>query len=92
MASVGASGAYYIACGTDRIVANPGTLTGSIGVIVQWPFYGELLEDDGLDQLFVGVPWILNQRGIGAGAKDDLAQNRIDLAQMGNAGSHFAQR
>jgi protease-4 len=36
MASVGASGAYYIACGTDRIVANPGTITGSIGVITEW--------------------------------------------------------
>lgn len=34
--SVAASGGYYIAVGCDRIVANPGSLTGSIGVIAQW--------------------------------------------------------
>ncbi len=36
MASVAASGAYYIACGTKKIFANPGTLTGSIGVIMEF--------------------------------------------------------
>ncbi|MFN8008370.1 MAG: signal peptide peptidase SppA [Terriglobia bacterium] len=44
MASVGASGAYYIACATDKIVANPGTVTGSIGVIAEWVNYGELMK------------------------------------------------
>jgi len=44
MASVGASGAYYIACGTDKIVANPGTITGSIGVIAEWYNYGDLIK------------------------------------------------
>lgn len=34
--SVAASGGYYIAVACDRIVANPGSLTGSIGVILQW--------------------------------------------------------
>ena len=43
MASVAASGAYYIACATDKIVANPGTITGSIGVIAEWYNYGELM-------------------------------------------------
>jgi len=42
--SVGASGAYYIACGTDRIVANAASITGSIGVIAEWVNYGELLK------------------------------------------------
>src|SRR5512134_3848124 len=32
MGTVAASGGYYIAAATDRIIANPGTLTGSIGV------------------------------------------------------------
>ncbi len=41
---VGASGAYYIACGADRIYANPGSITGSIGVIAEWYSYGELLK------------------------------------------------
>lgn len=34
--SVAASGGYYIAAACDSIVANPGSITGSIGVIVQW--------------------------------------------------------
>ncbi len=33
MGSVAASGGYYVSCGASKIVANPGTLTGSIGVI-----------------------------------------------------------
>jgi protease-4 len=32
MGGVAASGGYWIACGTDRILADPGTITGSIGV------------------------------------------------------------
>ncbi|HEV3485881.1 MAG TPA: signal peptide peptidase SppA [Vicinamibacterales bacterium] len=34
--SVAASGGYYIAAGCDQIVANPGSITGSIGVVLQW--------------------------------------------------------
>ncbi|HNR52772.1 MAG TPA: signal peptide peptidase SppA, partial [Deltaproteobacteria bacterium] len=36
MASVGASGAYYIACAADTVYALSGTMTGSIGVILQF--------------------------------------------------------
>lgn len=36
MASVAASGGYYISCAADRVVANPGTLTGSIGTIMSF--------------------------------------------------------
>ena len=35
MAEMAASGAYWVACETDVIVANPTTMTGSIGVIMQ---------------------------------------------------------
>ena len=42
MSSVGASGAYYLSCPADKIVANPGTIVGSIGVIAEWVNYGEL--------------------------------------------------
>ncbi len=34
--SLGASGGYYVAAACDEIVANPGSITGSIGVILQW--------------------------------------------------------
>jgi len=43
MATVAASGGYYVACAGDKIFANPGTLTGSIGVIAEWYNYGDLL-------------------------------------------------
>ncbi len=43
MSSVAASGGYYIACAADRIFANPGSITGSIGVIAEWYNYGDLL-------------------------------------------------
>ncbi|NVM05260.1 MAG: signal peptide peptidase SppA [Candidatus Helarchaeota archaeon] len=36
MGNVAASGGYYVACGADKIVANPGTITGSIGVIAEF--------------------------------------------------------
>jgi protease IV len=42
--SVAASGGYYVAVACDRIVANPGTLTGSIGVILQWLNLEELVK------------------------------------------------
>jgi protease-4 len=44
MGSVAASGGYYIACAADHIIANPGTVTGSIGVIAEWVNYGNLLK------------------------------------------------
>jgi protease-4 len=40
--SVGASGAYYIASGCDRIYANDASVVGSIGVIMEWTNYGDL--------------------------------------------------
>jgi protease IV len=43
MGSVAASGGYYAACASDKIFANPGTITGSIGVIAEWYNYGDLL-------------------------------------------------
>jgi protease IV len=41
--SVGASGAYYIASACDRIYANPASVVGSVGVIMEWTNYGDLL-------------------------------------------------
>lgn len=45
MGNLAASGGYYIACAADTIVANPTTLTGSIGVFGLIPNVGELFED-----------------------------------------------
>jgi protease-4 len=41
--SVGASGAYYIASACDKIYANNASVVGSIGVIMEWTNYGDLL-------------------------------------------------
>jgi protease-4 len=48
MGGVAASGGYYVACGADSIVANPGTLTGSIGVIMSFPQTEELFKKLGI--------------------------------------------
>jgi protease-4 len=48
MGGVAASGGYYVACGAERIFANAGTLTGSIGVIVQLANAEELLRKVGV--------------------------------------------
>ncbi|MDP9191929.1 MAG: signal peptide peptidase SppA [Acidobacteriota bacterium] len=42
--SMAASGGYYIAAACDEIVANPGSITGSIGVILQWFNTKELIQ------------------------------------------------
>lgn len=56
MGSVAASGGYYIACAADTIVANPATLTGSIGVIFQFAVFEELFKK-------VGVKYEVIKRG-----------------------------
>jgi len=48
MGSVAASGGYYAASAARKIVANPGTITGSIGVIVEFVSAEDLLKKLGL--------------------------------------------
>jgi len=47
--SLGASGAYYIASASDKIIANPGTLTGSIGVLMEFIRVEKLLKKIGIE-------------------------------------------
>src|SRR5262245_7541890 len=42
--TAGASGAYYLACAANKIIANPGSIVGSIGVIAEFVNYQELME------------------------------------------------
>ena len=50
MGDYAASGGYYISCAADCIVANPTTLTGSIGIFGMFPIVEKLLQDKiGLD-------------------------------------------
>ncbi len=48
MGAVAASGGYYVACAADGIVANPGTITGSIGVIMGYTNFRKLLDKIGM--------------------------------------------
>jgi protease IV len=61
MGNVAASGGYYVAMAADTIVAQPGTLTGSIGVVVGKPIVSELLD----------------RLGIGMGSVEDGAHARM---------------
>jgi protease-4 len=49
MGSMAASGGYYIACAADHVVAHPDTLTGSIGVIIEFPNVEGLLDKVGVE-------------------------------------------
>jgi protease-4 len=53
MGTVAASGGYYIAAATDRIIANPGTLTGSIGVIMETANVEGLLKKIGVEGIVI---------------------------------------
>ena len=49
MGSVAASGGYYVAAPATKIVSNPGTITGSIGVFIKFVRLEELLNKIGVD-------------------------------------------
>ncbi len=49
MGAVAASGGYYVSLPADIIVANPGTITGSIGVIMEFPVFKDLLDKIGIE-------------------------------------------
>ncbi|MBF0120338.1 MAG: signal peptide peptidase SppA [Desulfobacterales bacterium] len=53
MGSVAASGGYYVAAAADGIIANPGTITGSIGVIMGFTNIEDLLQKIGLSSIIV---------------------------------------
>jgi protease-4 len=69
LGGVAASGGYYVAAAADHIVANPGSITGSIGVIMQIPNLAGLLEKVGIRATVIK-----------AGAYKDLASITRDLS------------
>ncbi|MEZ5865889.1 MAG: S49 family peptidase [Geminicoccaceae bacterium] len=79
MGNAAASGGYWIAMGASHIVAEPATLTGSIGVIAGKPVLAGLWEQ-------LGVHWATLQRGQNAAYLslnqpfDALARERLDRA------------
>jgi protease-4 len=53
MGTVAASGGYYVACPSSLIVANPGTLTGSIGVIMYMANFEKLMDKLGIAEVTI---------------------------------------
>jgi protease-4 len=53
MGAVAASGGYYVAAAADGIVANPGTITGSIGVIMGYTNFEEVMRKIGLTPVII---------------------------------------
>ena len=53
MGSVAASGGYYIASATNGIIANPGTITGSIGVIMEYANIMEIAKKIGISPIVI---------------------------------------
>ena len=53
LGSVAASGGYYIASAASHIVANPGTITGSIGVIIHVPNFKDLFGKIGYQMITI---------------------------------------
>lgn len=53
MGAVAASGGYYVLASADGIIANPGTITGSIGVIMEYTNFKELFSKIGLSAVVI---------------------------------------
>ena len=85
MGAVAASGGYYIAAPASRIVANPGTITGSIGVIMEFTNMQELLHKIGLQSDVVKSG---RYKDVGSAVREmtseerDLLQNVIDEVHL----------
>jgi protease-4 len=79
MGSVAASGGYYIAAAAREIVANPGTITGSIGVIMEFTNYQEVLEKIGLSSVVVKSG---EYKDIGSPTREMTATERVILQNL----------
>jgi protease-4 len=79
MGSIAASGGYYLAAATDYIVANPGTITGSIGVIMVFPNVRGLFDKLGLDTQVVKSG---KYKDMGSPARDLTDQERLVLKEL----------
>ena len=77
--AVGASGGYYVALGADSILALPGSITGSIGVLMEYPNVSELMGKIGVEMEVVkgGA-----QKDIGSPFRDMGPEDREILAAL----------
>ncbi|MBN1603119.1 MAG: signal peptide peptidase SppA [Chitinispirillaceae bacterium] len=81
MGSMAASGGYYISSPAQKIFADPGTMTGSIGVIISTPQYNELGKKIGVEMRVMKAGKfkdILSPYRKVTNAENDLIQNFLD--------------
>lgn len=101
MGGSAASGGYYIACAADTILANPGTLTGSIGVIMQFTRMKGLYDKVGLEHQVIksgqfkdtGSPFRTlteEERAVLQATVDDVYNQFVDT--IAEARSHLLTR
>ncbi|MBW6509484.1 MAG: signal peptide peptidase SppA [Desulfuromonadales bacterium] len=77
--AVAASGGYYLAMAGERIFANPGTITGSIGVVMSFPDYQELLGKVGVrSEVIKSGPY----KDLGSAQRDMTDDERHLLHEM----------
>src|SRR3989337_1680987 len=90
LGSIAASGGYMVACAADKIVANPGTITGSISAIMYFANAEELLKKIGLKSSVIksgkhkdmGSPtreMTEEEKGILQGLIDDIYDQFLDV-------------
>ncbi|MGY8780559.1 MAG: signal peptide peptidase SppA [Fidelibacterota bacterium] len=79
MGTVAASGGYYIAVAADTIMANPGTIVGSIGVIMNYPVMTGLLDKVGVTFETVKSG---NLKDVGSYSRNVTATDRAHLNEM----------
>lgn len=77
--SVGASGGYYVALGADSILALPGSITGSIGVLMEFPNVSELMERVGVSMEVVKAG---EQKDMGSPFRSMDPEDRDVLGRM----------
>ncbi len=94
MGDMAASGGYYLAMASDWIVANPNTLTGSIGVVSEFPNAAGLLEKVGVDFVVItsgprkdfGSPYremTETERAYWQGIVDESYQSFVEIVATG---------
>ena len=94
MGDIAASGGYWIAALCDRIYANPGTITGSIGIYIPYANYEELFKKIGVhgekiksgphkDMLSPERPMTAAERAILQEMVDDLYDQFVDVVAEG---------
>ncbi|MBI4360546.1 signal peptide peptidase SppA [Candidatus Micrarchaeota archaeon] len=76
LGEIAASGGYYVAAGSDFVIANPNTITGSIGAITDVVNYQGLLDKLGVTQEAIKSGQL---KDIGAGYRNLTAQERLLL-------------